>query len=387
MGQKKKNIKGRWNRYLFVVLWLLLGAVLGIIISSFAKHVDGRGESTADFIFYELLGLAGLFFAVYFQMIVHEAGHLLFGLISGYHFSSFRIGSFMLLKQNGKICTCRMSLAGTGGQCLMAPPDLEDGKIPYILYNLGGVIVNLILVGICVIPLILEQCSGIAALFLLEMVVTGLFFAATNGIPLHVEPIDNDGYNALSLGKSPEAMRAFWIQMKMNEQIANGIRLKDMPDEWFQIPSQEAMKNSMEAAVGVFSCNRLMDKMEFEKASQIMKQLMELDSGMIGLHRSLLMLDLIYCELVGENRPEQLEAMLDKPLKKFMKSMKNFPSILRVQYTYALLAEKDAEKTVQIKAKFEKTARSYPYPSEIQGERELMEYAECQMLLKFHSHT
>ena len=67
--------------------------------------------------------------------------------------------------------------------------------------------------------------------------------------------------------------------------------------------------------------------------------------------------------------------MLDKSQKKFMKAMKNFPSILRTEYAYALLAEKDEIKADEIKSKFEKIAMSYPHPSEINSERELMDYA------------
>lgn len=54
--------------------------------------------------------------------------------------------------------------------------------------------------------------------------------------------VNNDGRNALELSRSEEATRAFWIQMKVNEQIAKGLRLKDMPDEWFKVPSDELMK-------------------------------------------------------------------------------------------------------------------------------------------------
>ncbi len=41
----------------------------------------------------------------------------------------------------------------------------------------------------------------------------------------------------------------------------------------------------------------------------------------------------------------------------------------------ALLAEGDAHKAEQIKARFEKTAKSYPYPGDVQAERELMAIA------------
>ena len=118
-----------------------------------------------------------------------------------------------------------------------------------------------------------------------------------------------------------------------------------------------------------------MDAMELEKAEESMKKLLSMDIGMAGLHRSMLQLDCIYCELVNEKCPEHPEQMLDKELKKFMKSMKKFPSILRTRYAYALLAEHDFEKAEQIRETFEKNAKSYPYPGEIEGELALMEKA------------
>ncbi len=81
-----------------------------------------------------LLGMAAIMYlAIFLQIILHEAGHLLFGLLTGYRFSSFRIGSFMWILQDGKIRFKRFSLAGTGGQCLLLPPPMVDGKMPYVL--------------------------------------------------------------------------------------------------------------------------------------------------------------------------------------------------------------------------------------------------------------
>ena len=88
--------------------------------------------------------LVSIYIALFLQIIIHEAGHLIFGLMSGYRFCSFRVFSFIWMKENGKIKLKRLSLVGTAGQCLMAPPDLVNGKIPIVLYHLGGVTMNLI---------------------------------------------------------------------------------------------------------------------------------------------------------------------------------------------------------------------------------------------------
>ena len=50
---------------------------------------------------------------MYLQLIIHELGHLIFGLLSGYKFSSFRIFNFMLIKEDGKFKIKNLSFPET----------------------------------------------------------------------------------------------------------------------------------------------------------------------------------------------------------------------------------------------------------------------------------
>lgn len=87
--------------------------------------------------------------------------------------------------------------------------------------------------------------------------------------------------------------------MKINEQMAKGPLLKDLPNGWFTIPSNADMTNSMTAALAVFSANRLMNAYAFKEAQTLMDQLPTIDSGMVGLHRNLIICDRLYCELIN----------------------------------------------------------------------------------------
>ena len=51
---------------------------------------------------------------------------------------------------------------------------------------------------------------------------------------------------------------------------------------------------------------------------------------------------------------------------------------MRTEYAYALLHEKDKSKAEKLRQQFEKMAKKYPYPNEINGEREFMEH--CRIL-------
>lgn len=374
--QEKKKKKGQWQQWFAMGLFVLIGAACGVLMVSFMEQRATENSSMLEDLIPIGILLVGMYIGIFLQLTVHEAGHLVFGLKSGYQFSSFRIGSFMWLKENGKIVSKKLSLAGTGGQCLMVPPQMQDGKIPVILYNLGGCIMNLITSAVFLIIYLLIPKGTVISLFCLMMALIGTAIALMNGIPLRLGTVDNDGYNALSLGKNPGAMRAFWLQLKVNEQIAKGIRLKDMPDEWFTVPDDEAMQNSMVATQGVFATNRLMDQQRFEEADRLIAHLLRIDSGIIGLHRNLMICDRIYCELIQDNRKEILEEMLTKEQIKFMKAMKKFPSVVRTEYVYALLALKDRAKVNAARELFENVSKTYPYPSDIQSELELMEIAD-----------
>ena len=81
---------------------------------------------------------------------------------------------------------------------------------------------------------------------------------------------------------------------------------------------------------------------------------------MLGLHRSLLKADLAYCELMGENRAEEVERVLDADARKFMKAMSSFPSVLRTRYAQAFLVNCDEEAAQRIREKFDRAAARYP---------------------------
>ncbi len=371
--ERKRAKAGR--QWLGMVFYLLIGAISGILIIRYLEHYsDGNAGAGMQLLLFGLL-MISVYAAMLIQIIIHEAGHLVFGLATGYKFNSFRIFNWMWIRENGKLRIKHMSIAGTGGQCLMSPPDLKEGEIPFLLYNFGGAIMNLIASAAFLLLSFLCPANSLPAMILRILAMIGTAFAIMNGVPLHLGLVDNDGCNAFSMLHDKAAVRAFWIQMKANEQVSKGIRLKDMPADWFTVPEDDAMQNSLIATVGVFACNRLMDEHRFEEADGLMEHLLSIDSGIVDLYRGLMVCDRVYIELICRNRPNVLDVMLTKEQKKLMSAMKQFPSVLRTDYAYALLAGNNIERVEKIEKLFERCAASYPYPSEIAGERELMQIA------------
>lgn len=380
MKQRKKKLP--WCTYIAMAFFMVIGILCGVLMARFADNAFGGNlllERTPLYIALLLLLFVGMYASIFLQLLLHEAGHLVFGLLTGYKFSSFRIMSFLWAKTDGKIRFRRLRVAGTSGQCLMAPPALVDGKMPVFLYNLGGVFVNLLVSAAAFGLSYAVLDAPIFRAFLLIFAISGAGIGLMNGIPMRLGTVDNDGYNAFALRQDREARRAFWVQLKVNEQTTNGVRLQDMPEEWFAIPSDEAMKNSMLATLGVFACNRMVDAHKFAEADQTMAHLLEIDSGLVGIHRSLLLCDRMYIALIAGKPKDAVDGFLTKEQKKFMAAMKKYPSVIRTEYAYALLGEQDIGKAQRLQASFEKRAKTYPFPGDLQSERELMELASDAM--------
>lgn len=354
-----------------LVLWMLLGAGMGIVSVIIAKEkalswLDNEALSMALM----LLCMVG---AILVQLIAHEGGHLLFGLLTGYRFVSFRIFSLALVKLEGSLHVKRLSLPGTAGQCLMAPPEPYTPHMPTQLYNYGGVLMNLLL-AVLALPLILFG-SGAVALFSAWVAGVGILFALLNGVPMRVM-VSNDGLNARNMRKHSANVWALWVQLKVQQELTEGKRLKDLPEEWFK--PEAPLQNDLIWAQEIMGVQQLLDKGEYEKALTTGMELLPRlgESPLLGFQ---VRGDMIFLHLLL-GQADKAQRLMDKNYQKLHKKMaamvKTLPSMIRTEYAKALLLEKDKEKAAELKECFDKSAAHYPYPSEITGEREMMTAVE-----------
>lgn len=370
---KKSRQKHSAGKALSFLLWMVLGGLLGYML---AKTVDEAGALHGADLPQILYWVLAAFVALYAQIILHEGGHLVCGLLTGYQFISFRIGNWMWQKENGRIRLRRFSLAGTGGQCLLAPPEWKDGKMPCVLYNLGGPLANLLTAVLCGLLAFAFRENTSVQLFFAMQALVGLMYALLNGIPMDGGEVCNDGKNILMMRKDPAARRSFWVQLRINAEQVKGVRLKDMPEEWFAMPTDAQLRNGMTSVTAVLRENRLMDEHRFAEAVQLMDELEQTPNAVIGLHRNLLLCDRLYCALVlGEDAEPYRTRWNSKEMQAFRKQMKEYLSIMATEYTVALLAEKDRLKAEAVRLKFEKRCETYPYAGEVESAKELISIA------------
>ena len=107
--EKKKSKLGR--HLISISFFTVMGVILGFAMIAFLEWQIPEGIPSSERATRTCLMLVFLYLAWFIHVVIHETGHLICGLLSGYTFSSFRIGSFMLLKENGRLASGVMSSA------------------------------------------------------------------------------------------------------------------------------------------------------------------------------------------------------------------------------------------------------------------------------------
>lgn len=172
--------------------------VIGVRVLVLGDSFDGLHSKFAETGMLETVGISLLaililLFSIFLQVLLHEGGHLVCGLATDYRFVSFRIFNLTFIRKDGKLCIKRFSLAGTGGQCLLTPPERPLEDIPTTLYNLGGVLANLLTAILAFLPLLtVDGLPYLLKFFLLMLSLIGILLAGMNGIPMKMGGIGND---------------------------------------------------------------------------------------------------------------------------------------------------------------------------------------------------
>lgn len=367
------NKKKKTNLTMFAVfaVYALFGGLCGFLIMwNIDKNISTESVFKSEMLLLVLVFL-WIYVSVFISTVLHEAGHLLFGILTGYKFLLFRIGKFAFVKIDGKIKLKRFAVPGTSGQCLMSPPEPLYGEFPVMLYNLGGVILNFITATVFFIAYVLTH-NLFAGTFFLIFAMVNFFFAMMNGIPMTFGGVNNDGKNASMIKHSKKSMHAFFLQLKMNEMQLSGVRLKDMPEECFELPSGDC--NTFISASGVWYCQRFVDSHDFEQAIEKIENFTE-KTELLDVYKNTLICDLIYCKLVTRRNREEVENLLTLTQKKFMKLMSTSTSVWRTKFAIALLYDNNEKQAKKILKEFESVAKRYPYGADIESDRELIEIA------------
>jgi len=361
---------------------LLIGAAIGLLLAwiglwvftdtTFAEFLEKlRSAGFVESMKGGAIGIAAFVVSVIILIPLHEAGHLLCGLLSGYGFVSFRIFNITFVKTQGKLHIKRYSIAGTGGQCLMTPPDLPLEKVPVMLYNAGGVLANLAVL-LSAAPLLLIKGHPVLTEVVVIFLLTDLFFLLINGIPMKIGGVGNDAYNMIELRKSLSAKRAMVISLRANALIQQGMTPGNLPAEWFGSERVTDYSNALEVSVPLMEASRLVDRMDYSGALQCFEELYGHKDKIIGLYVREIECELVFLRLMCGNK-DDAAALLTPELRKYIGAYRKVMSSKeRILCAVSLLADNDREKATGIYNGLLRRENEYLLQGEVKSDLKIM---------------
>ena len=372
------------KRIIKVLLGLLMGVTAGLLIGAglFVLTNDGGltafFEKLASIKVLEVLSLIGLMIlwlvvSAVLQIIIHEGGHLVAGLFMGYRFVSFRVFSFTLVRQEGRFRLRRFSLGGTGGQCLMAPPDKPVDQIDTRWYNLGGVLANVLVAGVALTLFVVCDLPMWAGTWMLMMAIIGVIYALLNGWPMKIGGIGNDGYNLMHLEKMPDDKRLLIQMLDCNARIQEGLLPKDLPAEYFGPQGEIDWGDGLQANWQMMVVAHMENLHQWDEAYKLLSE---------GINARGKMPDLFWmetaCEMVfvclATGRTDVAQRLYTPSLQNYVKTYSRTQSSKqRIAFAVALLMMGRHEEASQMLDALKMNRHEYLLQGEVEMDIELME--------------
>ncbi len=188
-----------------------------------------------------ILCMVFLVFSLVINVMIHEAGHLIFGMLSGYRFSSIECFGILLVK-TARGLKLTIAKEPCAGQCVMYPGrPYSDGSFLIA----GGVIAQYIssVISFC---LIFSEPAPLTGLFLIINGIVGAVTATTNSIPYNGT---NDGSTFADARKSFLHMEAYNKLMIVYREINLGKEITMIDERLFKHPEMPLSPISRELSL------------------------------------------------------------------------------------------------------------------------------------------
>lgn len=353
------------------VLTLLPYIVLGAYVASTADSLVPSDDTGLELMLMGGLILLAVLF-MFIHIIIHEGGHLVCGLISGWKYLSFRIGSIALVRRDGRLQWKKTTVMGTGGQCLMIPPECEPENCPFFLYLLGGGLANIITGGIAFgIGLLV---GGIAEIILVLFAVMGFGLGLSNLFPAKMSGMMNDGYQIfMEFPRNKDTRKYNYLLLSANAILTEAESTKEIPEKIRNAvlnADYSDLSNSSIANLYCYKATILQEEGKYEECREVYQNIAD-SPDVLQLFKNEAKCELIYYEIMGECNAEKIDELYDKKQAEYIKATALYPSRKRLMYAYHLIYKGDEEKA---KAEYDaliKTAKTHP--SRAEGVIELRE--------------
>lgn len=359
--------------FITLLLSIILGATIGYVAGKAMSHVARENKTSILVIAISLA--VGIYIVHYVHMVIHELGHLVAGLLSGYGFISYRIGSFIWVKENGRIRLKRYALPGTAGEAMMMPPVKKQGTYPYLLYSYGGIIANfLVAILAMILFLLLRPNHELVVMFLVLFTLIGFFIGLYNVLPLQFTGTPTDGCTVRAMIEEGTNRDAFYSGLSCLGLLSQGKSWQDIPRSVFFLGNDVDYSNPLCSTLMLHQIQYYYDRLDFKMANKLSLKLGTYYSSLMPSLKLELIGERMFLELVGQNRKEVVEAYYTRSLRNYLTKSQYSLSHKRICMAYEVLYEHNKEKAYEIYSEAMALAEQAPYKGDVFAEVRMLNY-------------
>ncbi len=357
MKQKKRFTKDKVMMGIFILLSSLYGGFLGFL--------SGRMMDELGF-----AGLLVIFFSVFlsipFHIILHEVGHLIAGKLSGYEFIMFRLFNSVWIKTHDGISRRKEYVSGILGQALMVPPTNTEHP-PFLLYHLGGILVNLLtaLIFWFSAPLF---ASAVLIYFFRISAVTALFLGLSNAFPVK----GTDGYNILQFFKDNDQQTEVTAVLNYYQQMVQGVPFTELRKD-INLTDHTDLTNPLTVNFHDIHALAYLEEENFEAAREIYHHLWRHLDQLFEGHKMEMNMSYLFTLLLTDPTHPDVEEIKNSKYYKTYQKLKQVDSY-RLLAAEAMYVDHDFSKANQLLTQGEAEIQFTPTVSDEQLERQLYQY-------------
>jgi hypothetical protein len=174
------------------------------------------------FLFYIVLLIC---LSILLQLIIHEFGHYIGGLLTGWHLIYLQIFRIAIVKKE-KYLKCKV-VDSSGFQCIMYPDSVLSNAI---IYTIGGCILNLLVAVISFLCMFFVFRNPYLWLLFWCLFISGIAFFIMNIKP-HINTVCNDGASYLLLKSDKRICMCHNNQLIIAKHLYNGLTYQQINKE------------------------------------------------------------------------------------------------------------------------------------------------------------
>ncbi len=356
------------NRVVRYAQEIILGLTLGYCALTICSFMESYTRLTFLLVALPLFPVAwgfGLFLS-----LVHEAGHLVGGLLSGRRMYYVSVAGHCLMRRpDGRFRRGYAATPGVGGVCSTVS---EGSPQPFRLYLLLGPLSTLLVGGLCAylatlsdpaweLPWEVALRRAILHIPMVLMAVQGVVGCIVNLIPMHISGGISDGMQLLSLSFNRQS-RADWEQCNRIAYLTwQGLTPSEMPEELFAPLPPERLTSPYARELTLYRLERLTELGDFAAAISLCHELTEAELPLSPLERLCITRTGAVCEALTDGPGPFCQRMAEQDMQRLMRFTRKTIGTQLTQYAMAKLVDRDEALAARHLADFTRSVARSPF--------------------------